>query len=133
MSVNQDETLRHQSQSAKNHLKHQRFRNEKLVDRNQRQNIFQEIDFSYPHSFHPNNANRERIEENIHKWLQCALRSRTASTRHRSILENMLNQFPLMTTKIKLSNLTYEHHGGYQKPKWRLHQTKKQRNPDTMK
>ena len=37
----------------------------------------------------------------IHKWLQCALRTRTASTRHQSILENMLNQFPLMTTRIE--------------------------------
>ena len=37
----------------------------------------------------------------IHKWLQCALRTRTASTIHQSILENMLNQFPLMTTRIE--------------------------------
>jgi hypothetical protein len=37
----------------------------------------------------------------IHKWVQCAFRIRTASTRHRSILESMLNQFPFMSTRIE--------------------------------
>jgi hypothetical protein len=30
------------------------------------------------------------------------MRTRTASTRHQSILENMLNQFPFMTTEIEI-------------------------------
>jgi hypothetical protein len=41
------------------------------------------------------------IRHPIHKWLQCALRTRTASTRHQSILENMLNPFPFITTRIE--------------------------------
>jgi len=37
----------------------------------------------------------------IHKWIQSALRTRTAFMTHRSILENIFNQFPVTATKIE--------------------------------